>query len=99
MSPEAVSHRKISGASDVYAFGILLWELYTSRPIQAAMKDANLRSKLTLGLWRPKFPDGCPQEYSKLAAACWNDYPNWRPTFESIAAELMDMLNAVALLQ
>ena len=99
MSPEVVSHRKISAASDVYAFGVVLWELYTSRPIQAAMKDAQVRTKLTMGRWRPKFPEDCPQEYSKLASTCWNDYPNWRPTFDSIASQLTDMLNAVALLQ
>jgi len=31
MSPETLMHGKVSRASDVYGYGILLWELYTGQ--------------------------------------------------------------------
>lgn len=96
MSPEVVSHRKMSPASDVYSYGIMLWELYTSTLIRDVIKEAHMRRKLTTGAWRPKFPEDCPQPFVKLASSCWNQCPDWRPSFDQIIPHLTGMLNGFA---
>jgi len=93
VSPEVAVRGKILPASDIYSFGILLWEMFTGELIQDAIKDApKVSSKLTMGSWRPIFNDDCPQAYSRLACMCWNDFPDWRPTLDYIIDELNDML-------
>jgi len=61
VSPEVAVRGKILPASDIYSFGILLWEMYTGELIQDVIKDApKASSKLTMGSWRPVFTDDCP---------------------------------------
>lgn len=93
VSPEVAVRGKILPASDIYSFGILLWELFTGELIQDALKDApKVSSRLTMGSWRPIFQDDCPRPYWRLASMCWNDFPDWRPTLEYIIDELNEML-------
>lgn len=93
VSPEVAVRGKILPASDIYSFGILLWELFTGELIQDALKDApKVSSRLTMGSWRPIFQDDCPRAYWRLASMCWNDFPDWRPSLEHIIDELNDML-------
>ena len=62
MSPEVAVRGKILPASDIYSFGILLWELFTGELIQDAIKDApKVSSRLTMGSWRPIFQEDTPQ--------------------------------------
>ncbi|CAD7697231.1 unnamed protein product [Ostreobium quekettii] len=96
ISPEVASRQRIYPSSDVYTFGIMMWELYASKTIREAAKEASVQKSLTIGRWRPSFPVGCPRSYAKLAAECWNEYPDWRPSFDQIVKQLTGMLNTPA---
>ncbi|GIL67254.1 hypothetical protein Vafri_20688 [Volvox africanus] len=89
VAPESVLHRQVSSASDMYAFGILMWELYTGQqPYRELLSHISKREDRHRALLvrvvheglRPSFPSGVPQDYFSLAAQCWSPEPSARPT-------------------
>jgi serine/threonine protein kinase len=75
MAPEVLMHGKLSFASDVYAFGIMLYEMYTAtQAFQGVPKIMLGHEVVKLGR-RPKFPPDCPFDYQLLACRCWESDP------------------------
>jgi serine/threonine protein kinase len=75
MAPEILMYGKISSSSDVYAFGILLWELYTGSLAFKGVPKALLGHEITQKHLRPTLPEDCPQDYAALTQRCWADEP------------------------
>ncbi|CAM9178419.1 unnamed protein product, partial [Laminaria digitata] len=71
--------------SDVYSFGIVVWEVL-SRELPWAtvtrLKDFCLR--VVVNDLRPAIPDGAPTEIADVARACWAAEPGDRPTFSAV---------------
>lgn len=88
MAPETLMHGRISRASDTYAYGILLWELFTGEHAFRGVPRALLGHQIASQGLRPVFPEGTPWEYQFLAMRCWETDPNIRPTFEQVLEEL-----------
>jgi serine/threonine protein kinase len=80
-SPEAVMFNKFSMKSDVWSFGILLWEIitygYTPYP---GMTNEEVLEKLGTG-YHMSCPGGCPDQLYSIMEECWRDQPEQRPTF------------------
>lgn len=92
MPPELLASGKLSPASDVYAFGILLWEMVSgTRPYEGMRAVQVLHRVVNLGE-RPVFPTHVPREFSKLAVDCWAAVPTERPTFHQIIVRVNAML-------
>lgn len=75
MAPEVLLQGKVSRASDVYAFGILLWELYTGGRAFAHVPLPLLGHEVARGGLRPVFPGSCPVGFQEFAARCWAANP------------------------
>ncbi|XP_067125231.1 mitogen-activated protein kinase kinase kinase 10-like isoform X2 [Centruroides vittatus] len=91
MAPEVIKSSTFSKASDVWSYGVLLWELLTGetpyKGIDAlAVAYGVAVNKLTLPI-----PSTCPTPFSCLMEACWNPDPHGRPTFVDILRELEDI--------
>ena len=91
MAPEVLDQGRISRASDVYAFGILLYELYSGRSAFKGAPRAMLGYEVVKLRRRPQFPVQAPPEYQNLAVRCWAADPAQRPGFDAVVAELEAM--------
>ncbi|XP_037740274.1 mitogen-activated protein kinase kinase kinase 10 [Chelonia mydas] len=89
MAPEVIRLSRFSKSSDVWSFGVLLWELLTGevpyREIDAlAVAYGVAMNKLTLPI-----PSTCPEPFARLLAECWDPDPHARPPFGSILGRLV----------
>lgn len=77
-----------STKSDVWAFGVLLWELatYGMSPYPGVELN-NVYGLLEKG-FRMDAPEGCPPSVYRLMLQCWNWSPSDRPRFKEIHASL-----------
>jgi serine/threonine protein kinase len=78
MAPEILMKGRLSKAGDVYAFGILLWELLTAAYPFRDVPKALLGHHITKLHKRPDFPAGAPRGYVALATQCWDPKPSRR---------------------
>lgn len=92
MAPEAID-QVYSSSSDVWSYGVLLWEIYTLGllPYQD-IDQSSLYTWLREG-HRLEQPPKCPNQVYKLMRRCWR-YNSWeRPTFSDLVKELDDISN------
>eukprot|EP00191_Tetraselmis_sp_GSL018_P002516 CAMPEP_0177607666 /NCGR_PEP_ID=MMETSP0419_2-20121207/18043_1 /TAXON_ID=582737 /ORGANISM="Tetraselmis sp., Strain GSL018" /LENGTH=621 /DNA_ID=CAMNT_0019102271 /DNA_START=825 /DNA_END=2690 /DNA_ORIENTATION=+ len=92
MPPEALKKRRWSEKSDVWAFGVLLWELWSAADLPYAFVTSDREvARLVTGGERLDRPNGCPDNVFALMQRCWKDIPSQRPTFRELRAELLDL--------
>jgi len=105
IAPEIVMHRRVTKACDVYAFGIIMWEVYTGQRPYAELlnstrdkrvRDKTIVSRVAHENMRPVFPETAPRDYVSLAQRCWAGDPTARPTFPEVVNELRNMLDLSA---
>ena len=91
MAPESLSMNQFSAKSDVWSFGVTLWEILSRRqPFEDKtiyqVKEEVLRHKLRLPLF-PKWPE----MFRNLLVSCWRTDPQLRPDFNTIASWVENM--------
>eukprot|EP01114_Cavostelium_apophysatum_P001543 TRINITY_DN1133_c0_g1_i3.p1 TRINITY_DN1133_c0_g1~~TRINITY_DN1133_c0_g1_i3.p1 ORF type:complete len:1385 (+),score=262.55 TRINITY_DN1133_c0_g1_i3:75-4229(+) len=92
-SPEAIEGR-FSTASDVWAFGVTLWELYSSAEMPyKGMNNKQAADQVKEGYRLPK-PEECPDEIYELMTRCWAAKPEDRPSFAKIHSILKEASEA-----
>jgi len=88
MPPESILYGKFTTESDVWAFGVVLWEIY-SYGLQPYYGYANseviemIRSRQLLPC-----PEDCPSRMYAFMVECWHEIPNRRPNFTEIHQRL-----------
>ncbi|TSR75265.1 Ephrin type-B receptor 5 [Bagarius yarrelli] len=87
-APEAFQHRKFSSASDVWSFGILMWEVmsYGERPYWDMSNQEVM--KAIVDQYRLPAPNCCPPALHALMLQCWQANRQDRPRFDSIVSSL-----------
>ncbi|GMS81435.1 hypothetical protein PENTCL1PPCAC_3610, partial [Pristionchus entomophagus] len=95
MSPEAIRDYEFSTKSDVWAFGILLFEIITLGGCPyPEWRAAEVLPNLERGERMPK-PDNCPDECYSLMKSCWQGDSSLRPDFSLIRQRLATLLEDV----
>ena len=86
-APEALEEHLYTYKSDIWSFGIVLWEIFsyghspypdidihTWDPFIQYLKNGN----------RPVIPDGCPLIFQHIMRQCWELHPECRPSSDSL---------------
>lgn len=90
-APEGLAYNKFSTKSDVWAFGILLWEIATyGMSPYPGVELTDVYHMLESG-YRMECPPGCPFRIYDLMRQCWHWEPSERPTFYEIHQILENM--------
>jgi serine/threonine protein kinase len=97
LSPEVINNAHFSKASDVYAFGIILWEVYTRQEIYDGLSTVQIIAKVANEGLRPHIPRDCP--WAKVMTQCWKHDPSQRPSFEVILSAMGRLQHKYLLLQ
>jgi serine/threonine protein kinase len=94
LAPELLSgHGSYSQATDVYAFGIIMWEISShEKPFDDFNHDKYLALKILKG-FRPTITDDTPPFYRDLMQKCWHADPTQRPTADEIEELTMNWGN------
>ncbi|XP_053314510.1 inactive tyrosine-protein kinase 7 [Spea bombifrons] len=91
MPPEAVQEDDFSTKSDVWSFGVLMWEIFTHGELPfTSMPDDDVLTGLQSGSLKLPAPDGCSSRIYKLMQRCWAPSPKDRPSFSDIVNTLKD---------
>ncbi|XP_024917835.1 muscle, skeletal receptor tyrosine-protein kinase [Cynoglossus semilaevis] len=84
MPPESIFYNRYTSESDVWAYGVVLWEIFSHgmqpyygmghEEVIYYVRDGHILS----------CPDNCPLELYNLMRLCWSGQPSERPSFSSI---------------
>ncbi|XP_072504636.1 tyrosine-protein kinase ABL2 isoform X10 [Notamacropus eugenii] len=80
-APESLAYNTFSIKSDVWAFGVLLWEIATYGMSPYPGIDLSQVYDLLEKGYRMEQPEGCPPKVYELMRACWKWSPSDRPSF------------------
>ncbi|CAD6192041.1 unnamed protein product [Caenorhabditis auriculariae] len=85
-SPEAITHRKFTASSDVWSFGVVVWEVcsYGERPYWD-WTNQKVISEVMIGYRLPP-PMDCPMGLYRLTQWCWKKERHDRPSFAQLVA-------------
>lgn len=94
MAPESLSRMEFTEKTDVWAFGVTLWEIYSlgDMPFQGLVWSVDFVQMLEDGLRLaiPKCTESDNAIY-QIMVKCWNVDSNLRPKFSEIGQELLEM--------
>jgi len=95
MAPELFNNMDaFSFKSDVYAFGVLLWELASRKYPFEGQSNAHqvIPYLVTKKAQRQPIPSGTPEQFEKLLTDCWRQVKSERPEMEEVVARLKAMI-------
>ncbi|XP_071478494.1 mitogen-activated protein kinase kinase kinase 11-like [Diadema antillarum] len=88
MAPEVIKMSLFSKSSDVWSFGVLLWELLTGEVPYKGIDTLAVAYGIAVNKLTLPIPSTCPDVFSKMLDDCWNYEPHERPTFTDIMQQL-----------
>lgn len=93
MAPELLQGANISRESDVYAFGVTLWEVMTRKVPYADsfMSSDEILEKVKMGEMRPNCDSGLETELVQCMQDCWAQQPEKRSTLNELALKLIPL--------
>nr|XP_022338524.1 ephrin type-B receptor 1-B-like isoform X3 [Crassostrea virginica] len=98
-APEAIAFRKFTSASDVWSYGVVMWEVvsYGERPYWNWSNQDVIRA-VDRGYRLPP-PMDCPEALHQLMLDCWQKERGNRPKFDIIVKSLDKFIRAPELLR
>ncbi|KAG8449906.1 hypothetical protein GDO86_016543 [Hymenochirus boettgeri] len=93
MSPESLKDGIFTTHSDVWSFGVVLWEIATlaEQPYQGMANEQVLHFVIDNGILEK--PENCPNRLQELMLWCWQKNPKHRPSFMEILENIKEDLH------
>ncbi|XP_031765793.2 tyrosine-protein kinase receptor torso-like [Galleria mellonella] len=94
MALESLTRRIYTTQSDVWSFGVVVWEIVTvGATPYPEVAAARLLRLLRAGYRMPR-PNNCSKQLYEVMLSCWHAAPRARPTFAELHAKLDELLNS-----
>ncbi|XP_035667042.1 focal adhesion kinase 1-like isoform X10 [Branchiostoma floridae] len=92
MAPESINFRRFTTASDVWMFGVCMWEILMLgvKPFQG-VKNNDVIGKIENGE-RLAMPPNCPPNLYNIMTKCWSYEPSNRPLFSHLKEQLRSLV-------
>ncbi|XP_060105878.1 tyrosine-protein kinase BTK isoform X1 [Heteronotia binoei] len=91
--PEVLLYSKFSSKSDIWAFGVLMWEVYTlGKMPYERFTNSETTEHVTKGLrlYRPQLAS---ERVYSIMYSCWHEKAEERPTFQVLLGNILDLAN------
>ncbi|XP_073465568.1 mitogen-activated protein kinase kinase kinase 9 [Aquarana catesbeiana] len=89
MAPEVIRSSMFSKGSDVWSYGVLLWELLTGEVPFRGIDGLAVAYGVAMNKLSLPIPSTCPEPFARLMEDCWNPDPHCRPSFTNILFQLI----------
>eukprot|EP00062_Callorhinchus_milii_P021926 gi/632979167/ref/XP_007906319.1/ PREDICTED: vascular endothelial growth factor receptor 3 isoform X2 [Callorhinchus milii] len=95
MAPESIFDKVYTTQSDVWSYGVLLWEIFSlgGSPYPGVQINEDFCQRLKEGT-RMRAPEYATMEIYRIMLGCWQGEPRDRPTFSDLVELLGDLLQA-----
>uniref|UniRef100_T1KPM7 Receptor protein-tyrosine kinase n=2 Tax=Tetranychus urticae TaxID=32264 RepID=T1KPM7_TETUR len=88
LPPESIFYEKFTSASDVWSFGVVLWEIFS----YGCQPYTGFSNEQVIDLIRDghhlSCPEDCPPHFYSIMSECWKREPGGRPTFTELHNKL-----------
>ncbi|XP_022914517.1 tyrosine-protein kinase Btk isoform X2 [Onthophagus taurus] len=82
--PEVLNYTRFSSKSDVWAYGVLMWEVFTCGKMPyGRLKNTEVVERVQKGTILEK-PRGCDKDIYEIMRKCWSALPEQRPSFRNL---------------
>uniref|UniRef100_A0A914V2D8 Protein kinase domain-containing protein n=1 Tax=Plectus sambesii TaxID=2011161 RepID=A0A914V2D8_9BILA len=93
MAPESLQNYQFTTKSDIWSFGVLLYELFSLGDVPYSwVQPADMIDYLRSGK-RPDKPEHCADNVYSIMQECWKDKPDERPFFSDLKMKLGTLLS------
>ncbi|XP_019647659.1 PREDICTED: mitogen-activated protein kinase kinase kinase 10-like [Branchiostoma belcheri] len=94
MAPEVIKTSTFSKGSDVWSYGVVLWELLTGEVPYKGIDGLAVAYGVAVNKLTLPIPSTCPAPFSQLLEECWHPDSRARPTFREILVQLENIANS-----
>ncbi|XP_042902588.1 tyrosine-protein kinase RYK isoform X2 [Parasteatoda tepidariorum] len=91
LSIESIVKNEYTYSTDVWAYGVTMWELITLGQQPYLSVDAFEMYSALIDGYRLDQPKNCPDDLYKLMRYCWSDVPQIRPSVNELLRTLQDL--------
>jgi serine/threonine protein kinase len=92
MAPEQMDRLAYSKGSDVFSFGVLLFEIFACQAPWQGVANLAVASKVIAGE-RMHLPSSIPSKVRRLIRQCWQQEPNERPKMTSVQKSIQELIS------
>lgn len=92
MAPESLKSGVYSEKTDVWSFGIVLWEIVTYGEMPFASFKEDQVMLLVRDGYTPHLPENCDDDIKSLMNQCWKKNPKQRIVFKEIVKTLLPLI-------
>lgn len=91
MAPEAIRYQRMTTKSDVWSFGIVMWEIMSKEQTPYALLNTFMIDCYVMDGKRLGKPDACSDPLFQIMLECWAQDPSARPTFVELIDDITDL--------
>ncbi|XP_076960037.1 uncharacterized protein LOC143636284 [Bidens hawaiensis] len=91
MAPEVLRNEQADEKSDIYSFGVVLWELTTDKIPWDSLNSMQVIGAVGFMNQRLEIPKDVDPQWASLIESCWCSDPQLRPMFQEILDKLKDL--------